>query len=214
MTESPRAIILHGRLAKEFGGPFRLAVRDPAEAVRALCCQLRGFRAALSEGHYRVIRGRRKGGADVALDELRIGLGRARELHIVPVATGAGGKSGAFGLLLAGAALVAAAFFFAPAAAGLLGGLGASAFSVAGASVTYGNIALVGLGLASLGASSLLARPPQLSGGSASRDRAESFLFGAGPQAGRQGGPVPVLAGRFTVKLTHLISAGLSAERI
>ena len=34
--------------------PSILAVEDTAEAIRALCCQLVGFRQALQQGYYKV----------------------------------------------------------------------------------------------------------------------------------------------------------------
>jgi predicted phage tail protein len=42
-----RKIVLHGRLGKRFGRSFMLDVASPAEALRALVLQLRGFRMRL-----------------------------------------------------------------------------------------------------------------------------------------------------------------------
>ncbi|MFG5121654.1 tail assembly protein, partial [Methylorubrum sp. POS3] len=42
-----RTVHLYGGMAEQFGPSFRLAVRSLAEAVRALGCQLPGFRQAI-----------------------------------------------------------------------------------------------------------------------------------------------------------------------
>lgn len=51
-------ILLYGHLGRRFGRVHRYAAHSPAEAVRALCDTLPGFRQALIEGGaYRVLRG-------------------------------------------------------------------------------------------------------------------------------------------------------------
>src|SRR5690242_15349739 len=98
-----RTIVLHGALAARFGTSFELDVKNPSEAIRALILQLRGFRQMLREGDFKVIRAREHVADSLDLDELKLRLGRANEIHIVPVI--AGSASG-WGKVLAGVAII------------------------------------------------------------------------------------------------------------
>jgi predicted phage tail protein len=206
-----RTIVLHGALAREFGSEFRLDVASPAEAIRALCLQLKGFRRKIEAGMYRVIRGRADGrGMDVR--ELPATFGRTTDLHVVPIINGRG--SG-WGKILAGVAIIALAIA-APYALGIAGGLSASAIggaSLFGATITFGQIATLGLGIALTGVAQMLAPSPKLDGGSASVDRRQSFLFSGQENVTTQGGPVPLAFGRCLVGST-VIAVGIDVERI
>ncbi|MCT7656171.1 hypothetical protein MBH78_19150 [Oceanimonas sp. NS1] len=85
-------------------------MKTVAEAFRALCSQLPGFRQAIAPHHYRVRLGR---GRYVRADQLEQDMGQPIDgdtvVHLVPVASGAGGGSG-WGWLgvVAGAALAVA----------------------------------------------------------------------------------------------------------
>jgi predicted phage tail protein len=208
-----RTIHLHGALGEAFGREHRLCVQSAREAVRALSILFAGFRRAFEPGKYHVVRGTldRPHGLDPETIDMRLG---SADLHIVPVVEGAGGgRGGAVAKILVGVAMVAGAFFFAPAGAGLFGAnLGATAFSVAGVGVTYGNIAAIGLAVALSGVSQLLAPQPKLNAGT-ERDRRESFLFNGASNTAQQGGAVPVVYGRALVG-SMVISAGLQAEQI
>lgn len=202
-----RTIHLHGALGDAFGREHRLDVKTAREAVRALCVLFRGFRQAFEPGRYHVIRGElgRPHGLDGETIDMR--LGRA-DLHIVPVVAGAGGRGGAVAKIAIGVAIVAGAFFFAPAAAGL----GATAFSVAGVGVTYGNIVAIGAAVALAGVAQLMAPQPKANVAT-ERDRRESFLFNGITNTIEQGGAVPIVYGRARVGST-VVSAGLQAEQI
>lgn len=207
-----RTIVLHGELGNRFGHTFSLDVATPVEAVRALIVQLKGFRRYFRDGNYRVIRKRDAREMDLDLDELKLRLGRAKELHIVPVVAGA---ASGLGKILIGVAIVGLAIV-APYALGLAGGLGASAIggaTIFGTTLTFGQIAGVGLALALGGVAQMLSPTPQLSGGSAAQDRRESFLFGGQDNTSAQGGPVPLVFGTFLVG-SVVVSAGLSAEQV
>jgi predicted phage tail protein len=197
-----RKIVLHGRLGKRFGRSFKLDVESPAEALRALILQLRGFREHLREGNYRIVRGQMSRGHDLDLDCCKLGLGSAGQLHIVPVV--AGSASG-IGKVLAGVALVALAFampYFAP---------GIAAFGVAGLTVA-GVTASIGFSLALGGVAAMLAPSPTLAGGSATDPKA-SFLFGGQDNVTTQGGPVPLVYGLFRTG-SVVISAGIDTEEL
>jgi predicted phage tail protein len=99
-----RTLTLHGRLGEEFGGPYRLAVDTPAEAVHALAVQLPGFRAAVDAGTWRVTVG------DLDLDETELRTGTDGDYAIRPVLTGAGGHGKSVGKIVLGTALTAAGF--------------------------------------------------------------------------------------------------------
>lgn len=203
------AIYLHGSLADQFGERFDLAVSSAAEAIRALCCQLAGFRPAIRDGDWHVVR--EAGEARHSLDEgqLHLGLGSG-DLHIVPALEGAGGRNmRGIGKIVAGVALVAGAFMFAPAA-----GLGAPLLSMGGnAILTYGSIAQFGAAMLLGGVSQLLSPAPQPLNGRNEVDRRESFLFQRAENVSAQGGAVPCGYGRFRVG-SVVISAGLEAEQI
>lgn len=193
-----RKIVLHGRLGLVFGRSFMLDVSSPAEALRALTLQIKGFRDHLREGHYRVVRGSLRAGRDLDLDECKIGLGKAQSLHIVPVVAG---SSSGLGKILAGVALVALAVF-AP-----VGALAIGSFSL------VPTIGAIGVSLALGGVSQLLAPSPKLTGGSADADRKDSFLFGGQENVITQGGPVPLVYGQFEVG-SVVVSEGLDVEQI
>jgi predicted phage tail protein len=199
-----RKIVLHGRLGKRFGRSFMLDVASPAEALRALILQLRGFREHLREGNYRIVRGPMAKGHDLDLEGCKLGLGSAGQLHIVPIV--AGSASG-IGKILAGVALVALAVFM-PAS---IGALGFAGLTVSGVTAT------IGFSLALGGVAMMLAPSPTLSGGSAaapaSADRKDSFLFGGQDNVTTQGGPVPSVYGKFRTG-SVVISAGLDTQQL
>ncbi|NVO13912.1 MAG: tail assembly protein [Rhodoplanes sp.] len=190
--EQPRDVYLHGSLGRRFGRHFRLAVSTPAEAVWALCSQIKGLRDAIREGAFRVVAGPRGGRRDRAEDELVAGFSRA--LHIVPVVAGAGGK----GFIIAGLTLMAAAVAFA--VAGPMGSMGV--FAAMGATTVFGvstaTIALVGVALTLQGVSMLLASKADTAA-AASDASTSSFLFGGDPGRPVAGRPVPVSFGTTLV---------------
>jgi predicted phage tail protein len=193
-----RTIVLHGELGAAFGPSFRLDVVSPAEAVRALSLQLKGFRETLRRGRYRVTRFRRGRPFDFGEEMLRFPLGSAEELHLTPVIEGAGtpSRSASTGKVIAGAVLVTAAI-----AAPLT--FGASTV-IAGTGLTVGSlsfsVAAIGLGLALSGIAGLLTKQPQSN---------ESFLFGGDLNVTTQGGPVPLVYGGPIMAGSVTISAGL-----
>ncbi len=177
--------------------------------------QIPGFRQHLSRGHYRVIRGSLEGGFHLSTDEFHMRLGK-RGLHVVPVVEGAGGQRGAaIGKILAGVAIVAGAWALAGPGIGLFGAAWDGAALAVGTTtlLSYGNIAAFGIAVTLGGVSQLLAQSPKLTGGDASTDRRDSFLFGGQVNTTAQGGPVPIVCGKFRVGST-IISAGLSSEQL
>ena len=191
---------LHGSLKARFGGPFSLAVRDTAEAVRALCAQLAGFRDALEQGEWQVVRGSAQNGTALDAQGLALSLGNAESLHLMPAIEGAG--SDGVGKALAGAALIGASFMVGP--AGVFG---------AGI-ITKGAVAGLGVSLALGGVSMMLAPSPQSNYEERERpDQRPSFLFNGPVNTSTQGLPMPVIYGRMKTG-SIVISAGMTAEEL
>jgi predicted phage tail protein len=198
-----KKIILYGKLAR-FGKEFELNVRDTAEAIRALCCQLPGFEAEFKEGSYYLLRDNE---IELTEEQLHLSFGKARELHILPEAVGA--KRGGLGKAILGIAVIGVAIALAPAT----GGLSATAISSLG--VTYGNIAMFGASLALTGIGQLISPTPRV-GDYGSREQADerpSFIFNGPVNTVEQGQPVPLVYGTMRVG-SVVISAGLTAEQI
>lgn len=211
-----RTVVLHGALA-QFGDSFDLDVKSPVEAVRALIVQIKGFRQALREGHYRVLKARpERSPEELSIEELKLRLGRNNEIHIVPVI--AGSASG-MGKILAGVAIIGLAIA-APYALGFAGGIsGALATTFGGISaigfsgISFGSVAALGAAVALSGVAQMLSPAPTLAGGTASVDTKASFLFGSADNVTQQGVPVPLVFGEFVVG-SVVISVGLSTEEL
>lgn len=228
-----REVHLHGALKEKFGGPYRFEIDTPAEAIRALSANFRGFESTMSEGEYQLFRGPLNDERDFDVDELHLRFGRHRELHIVPVVGGA--KRGGTGKAIIGAVIMIAAIAMAPFTGGASlvpatieataatavggtigavagGGLGATAFTLFGASITYGNIALFGLSMMVSGIGQMLSPQPK-SSSFEPVDRKPSFMFTGALNASTQGNAVPVVYGRIRVG-SVVISAGVEAIEI
>jgi len=212
-----RNVHLHGHLGKLFGKVHRFEVETAAEAIRALNVNFPKFMETMKEGSYYVIRGRRHGGLSLELEDVTaFKLGKA-DLHIVPVTKGSGeggGKGGGGLKMILGVALIGAAVFFsgglAAGGAGLLAGMGQTAFSIAGMGITWGNIAMVGVALTLSGVSQMLS--PQEKSQDETK-KTDSFMFSGPINAAAQGNPVPLIYGRVMTGSIP-ISAGIDIENI
>ena len=203
-----RTIHLHGSLGERFGGPYTFRAASIRQIGSALSVNLPGFRKAVADGRFRVVRGAVDGDGDIDGDELDIGLGRTAEVHIVPVVAGAIRGIGKF---VFGAALIGGALLFAPAA-----GLGATAFSVAGSSVTFGNILMTGVAIGLGGVAQMLS--PQVGvgdyGDRESPEQRSSFLIRGPTNTTEQGQVIPLVFGRDVVVGSVVVNAGITTERI
>lgn len=182
---------VYGRIAKFLKRRvFDADVSSAAEAVRFLLANFPHLEPELSEGHYRVS----VGDYDLAEDELHHPAGQ-QVIRIIPVVSGAG----AVGRIIAGVALVAAAF--------IIGQpwLGATAFKL---------IVGVGASLALGGVAQLLTPVPRISTGSdKEQDPRKSYSFSGVQQSSRQGIPVPIVYGETLVG-SVVISAGIETAQI
>ena len=195
-------VLLYGHLGARFGRVHRYAAHSPAEAVRALCATLPGFRRALAEGGaYRVLRGGREA---LGAEQIREPMSLRDTLRIVPVAAGAGKG---FGQILLGAALIGLSF---------IPGLQAPLFSGASGflgEISFGSIlGSIGRSLLFSGVSSILfSQTP--SRNVDSPNNKPGYAFDGAVNTAAQGNPVPVCYGRMIVG-SQVVSMGLSTERI
>lgn len=195
-----RTVLLYGHLGKRFGRRHRYDVRTPAEAVRALCATLNGFRAYMIEHSrpgYRVLVGREPR----TLQTLAYPADGA--IKIVPVTAGAGNG---FGQIILGAALIGFGV--------LTGGasLTLSAAWSAGGLAFLGYLATnIGVSLVLGGVAQMLAPQPKMQGPADRPENKPSYAFDGPVNTLAQGNPVPVCYGRLIVG-SQVISAGIAAE--
>lgn len=187
-----RNVYLYGHLKTAYGPKFRLSVKTPGEAIRLLNANFPGFERRLREGWYELVTGpKRRGGDYLGLDQIEMGLGQ-HDFHLVPVVAGSKSGGGVIKAVL-GVALVGAAIFFSGGTlAAPLAGMGASAFGVGGLSVTWGNIAGLGLMAAAAGISSMISPKTKATTGTKSED---SFSLSGPTNIDAQGYPCPLVIG-------------------
>lgn len=193
-----RTIHLHGALGASFGREIRLDVASPAEAVRALCLMVEGFRAHVERGCYQVFRGRRDRGIDLDPQELHVGFSDIDvELHLVPRAAGA--KNRGLGKVLLGGLLIAASFV-------VPGG-----WAIAGEAVS-GMVAQAGIAMAIGGVAQMLApqqrQPEETDNGEA------STRFGGAVNIATVGVAVPVIVGECEVGSRVVSAAMMVVDRV
>jgi predicted phage tail protein len=191
-------ILLLGELGKRFGRSHSLAVKSPAEAVRALSANFPDFTAHVASSAdrnvgYRVI----AGDQSVSLDQLHHPA--SRRVIIAPVIMGASGN--AFGKILIGGALILASLYVPGLAQVTLFG------QTTLATVAFG----IGVSLALGGVAQLLA--PNPSGEKPQEQTPASYIFDGPVNVTAQGNPVPVGYGRMMVG-SAVISAGLTVDDI
>lgn len=189
--EKTREVYLHGILAQKFGAVRRLAVKSPAEAVRALCAIVPGFEAYLMKSHqdkvaYQVLMGEQ----NLARGELTIPASEEKPFHFVPVLMGSGGRPGA-GAFILGAILVVAGY----ALSVWSGGASLSLVQIGGAMMVSGAI-------------TMLTAPPDPGNPNEKDPNKPSFFFDGPVNTTAQGQPVPILFGRMIVG-GGVVSAGI-----
>jgi len=186
-----KTIRLFGALGKRYGLVHRLAVKTPAEAVRALCTNHPELRKELwdSEKHqvgYRVSVDSRD------IDETELRYPMSREIHFTPVIMGAG--SGV-GKIIVGAVLIVA-------------GIAVNYFS--GGSLSFIGNPMIGAGVSFVlgGVIQLLSPVPKNDGPDEDEKNKASYVFNGPINTTAQGNPVPVGYGKLLVG-SAVISAGI-----
>lgn len=194
MSEVLRTIYLDGDLGERFGHKHQLIINSPAEAVRALCCVIDGLQPAIAE---------HENGFHVFVDEesideqgLLLPTGQS-DIRIMPVVAAAGGG---FFNIIAGAALIGAAFF--------TGGASLAAWGM-------GSMVMGGLGAAMLfGGVAQMFMPKQKGlAGVESVDNGASYHFNGPVNMVAQGSCVPVLYGEMWAGGV-VVSAGIYNEDV
>lgn len=203
-----RTVHLYGRLGEEFGRRFELKVDSVAEAARALEANFPGrFYEAIRNGAYHLVRGQSHDDGET-LDESLLGFRYgAGDFHIVPVVAGSGGNTKGIITIVIGVVIIAAALVLTAGAAapGLLA-LSAPAFTIFGATVSIGQLALLGVAMTLSGVSTLLTPTPKAPKFKGS-EKKENFFFNGPINVAVQGGPVPVVYGRARIGST-VVSGG------
>jgi predicted phage tail protein len=190
-------ILLLGELGKHFGKKFKMDVKNPAEAVRALCANFPTFQKyVLDSGKrnvfYKVLVGKQARTAD----ELHNPSGKG-VIKIVPVIGGAGGRGNPFTFIAAAVLIVA---------------------SIALNVVFPGNpvspyLMNAGIAMAISGVVQMLTPLPQTPKQEDRPDNKPSYIFNGAVNTTAQGYPVPVGYGRMIVG-SAVISAGITVDEL
>lgn len=207
-------IRLLGEVGRRFGRRFQLAVKTPAEAVRALCVQIPELRQYLLDSNQSGLDWRVVTDHAMGLDEEQLLWPMSKRMVLAPIPAGKGGA----GKIVAGVALVAFAIIAGPVVGGFLG-LGMGGFLSAGASQAIGAI---GASLMFGGVAQLLSPTPKMptvdtyGGGSTTgrseSDQLKSFTFDKSNANTKQGEVVPVLYGERIIGSLPVLSFGLELQ--
>lgn len=191
-----KTVLLLGELGKKFGRKFQLDIKNPAEAVRALCVNFPELEKHLVDSDkrnigYRVIVGK----SDQKVEDLHNPSGN-QVIKFVPVLMGA--KSGGVFGVIAGAILVAV-------------GVAANYFFPGNPVSPY----LINAGVAMMigGVIQMLTPLPKTPKDEDRPDNKPSYVFNGAVNTTAQGYPVPVGYGRMIVG-SAVISAGIVAEEL
>ena len=210
-----RKLKLHGELAKFVGqDEFEAVMRTSAEAIRFLVSNFPKVEAYMSDKYYQVLVGKE----DIDKEDLHNPTGQS-DIHIVPVITGAGGRS-PFGRILLGAALIGASFLFP--GAGMFGtqSFGGVFAAGTGGGVATGTAFMTGLGTAvsAIGAGLVLNGVSELLFPIPTPDAQEddpriSFAFNGLTNTSRAGTAHPIVYGEI-VTGSVVISAGIDTNQV
>lgn len=199
-------IKLLGELGRRFGRQFQLAVKTPAEAMRALCMQIPEMRQYLLESGEKGINWRVVTEHPDGLDEDQLLWPMSKRMVLAPQPAGRGGV----GKIIAGVALVAAAVVLGPIGLGVIGATFATGVGAIGASMIFGGVA------------ELLTPTPKMPnvkgfGGASSSGRdveqqKNAFTFDKSNANTMQGEVVPVLYGERILGNLPILSFGLELQ--
>lgn len=197
--EKLTTIKLGGQLGKRFGRVHEFYVSSPAEAVRALCSQIAGFREYLGDEdrktQYKVFVKNSQIDPEKELHELS----GTKEIRISPVVQGA--KRGGLFQVVFGAVLIALSFV-----------PGLNVAIMAGMSTTWGGLAMtMGIGMMLGGVAQLLSPQPNLDMAEPPENRPNKNFSGVVNTIGSGGHPVPLAYGRV-ITGSAAISAGIYAS--
>lgn len=208
-------IYLYGNLAEKYGAHHKFDIANVAQSVRALSVNHKGFAADFRDGFYDV-----KIGHDSVREDMLLFRNAGRAIHIEPIAQG-GKRSGGI-KAIAGVALLAiatagaasAALPWLSGAAAVGNGLGATAFTIAGYSVTWGSIASSAGLMLLQGVSGMLTSQPKADYSARNPvDQRASFLFNGATNRSADGTALQLVYGEFKVG-SIVASAGIYIEQL
>lgn len=192
-----KTIRLYGKLGYKFGRVHRMDVASPAEAVRALCSQLRGFKQFLndSKGKYNLVYGVFVGKRNIGEDQLCDPSGN-EDIRIAPFAVGAKSE---WVQIIVGVVLV------------VVGTL-VSAMSFGYAAPIGGAMISMGWGMIIGGVVQLLTPQPKVNGPGDKAENQASTQFSGPVNTQAQGNIVPVMYGGPMIVGSAVISAGIEVK--
>lgn len=185
-----KQITLHGELADKFGAePFDLDAPTPAMITRGLISRFGPeFRQIIREGTFEFVCIKDDKKTYVHDEMTATMVVDADEVHITPVLEG----SGRFGQIILGIVLIVVS--------AIIPG-------------TQGSLTAVGIAMVAGGIVQLLTPVPSVDALSNERpDARPSFVFNGAVNVYEQGGPVPLVYGRFKAG-SVIVSAGFSVEK-
>lgn len=193
-------VILYGFLAEKYGKVHKLAVKTPAEAIRALSANYADFKQSIiqdGQACYKILAGKEN-----RSDLEKLHVATSKTIKIIPVIAGKGG----LGRIVLGAALIASSFYL----PGTTYFSALSSFSINASAIASS----IGFSLVLGGVSQLLFSPPKPQQNSGERaDNKPSYAFAGAVNVTGQGNPVPVCYGRLRVG-SQVISTGLSVSQL
>lgn len=192
-------VYLYGNLRKSYGAKFTFFADTAAEAVRALCSQLVGFKKRLLKGQYQVKLDKEYLNNE-SLDKLHDD--EHQTLRITPMVRGAGGKQGVTQLVI-GAVLVAASWY-----AG-----GAAGWGYLGGTTLAGSVGMLGISLMVGGVAQLLTKVPKLDDKNDGVDKSRNSAFSNLDNVVGQGEVIPLIYGEIMVG-SKVISQGIESYSI
>lgn len=195
-----RTVKLYGEMAEKFGDTHSFNADYFSTLVNGVDLNSPGFKQYLTNNNVSVLKDNSTINSE---EECKLTLGNTNTIHIFPEIEG---KSRGL-LVVVGIALIATGVGAAAGGATLGAGLGATT----ALGISAGTAILLG---ASLVVSSMM-QPPKLGDATQaeSADNKPSFMYNGAVNVIEQGGPVPVVFGRFRVGST-VISAGIDVEQI
>lgn len=216
-------IHLYGNLAEKYGPKFKIEALTAIDAFRCLDVNFPNeFINDVRDGEFRIIRGNpgKDSAVDLEASELPIRMG-SKDLHIIPMPVGSANRKGAIIKIVLGIAIVSFAFVGAGLAAGSIGaltaGFKAAAFTVPLiGTVTWGNIAMIGLSMLATGVMSLISPTPEINSqgyDSLNKDEKPSYIFNGAVNVSNAGGPVPWVYGLHMIG-SFVMSGGITIEDI
>ena len=189
-------IRLLGEAGRRFGRQFKLAVQNPAEAIRALSVQLPGFRQYLMDSSDNGINWRVVTEDPLGLDSEQLEWPCSKRLILAPQPAG----RGAVGRIIGGVALIALSFI-----PGFAAWAGPTAYALligAGSSLILGGVA------------SLLTPTPRVSSTDQGNNEQQrnSYAFDKSNINSVQGQVVPVLYGARRIGSLPVLSFGIELQ--